>query len=126
MTKPNETSQTQHRSPKEASEIQLTFIFSPFSLREIMGLREREIRAPRADLAKIGREGFELIDEFFGRAPAARRAAARPTLPQPPRKVEQPPRKRKEKPAVAAAANCNQVAKARGGVVITTWRAFAK
>lgn len=90
-------------------------------------LREREIRAPRADLAKIGREGFELIDEYFGRAPAARRVAAkaRPILPQPPRKAEQPPRKRTEKPA-AAVKTSDQVAKTGGGIVITTWRAYAK
>lgn len=77
--------------------------------------------AARADLAKIGREGFELIDEYFGR-PAARRAAARPAIPQPPRPAEQPPRKKKE----PAPVNCNQVAKSRGGIVITTWRAYSK
>ncbi|KAG6575082.1 hypothetical protein SDJN03_25721, partial [Cucurbita argyrosperma subsp. sororia] len=78
--------------------------------------------APRADLAKIGREGFELIDEYFGRVPATRRpAVARPALPQAPCKAEQPPRKMREKLPVPV--NCNQVARARGGVVITTWRA---
>ncbi|KAG6575081.1 hypothetical protein SDJN03_25720, partial [Cucurbita argyrosperma subsp. sororia] len=81
--------------------------------------------ARRGDLAKIGREGFDLIDEYFGRAPATRRAAAvaaaRPALPQAPCKAEQPPRKKREKMPVAV--NCNQVAKARGGIVITTWRA---
>lgn len=81
---------------------------------------------PRPELAKIGREGFELIDEIFGRrAPAAGRRAARPALPQPPRKAEQPaPRRKKEKPE--AEATSDHVAKTRGGVVITTWRAFTK
>lgn len=91
-----------------------------------MGLREREISAPRADLAKIGREGFDLIDKFFRRAPAARRAATteRPALPKPPRKTEQPPWKKKEKQAVVVTSD--HVAKTRGGMVITTWRAYAK
>lgn len=91
-----------------------------------MGWREREIRNTRADLATIGREGFKLIDEFFGRAPAARRVAAteRPAQPQPSRKAEQPPWKKKEKPA--AAVTSDQLAKTRGGIVITTWRAKRK
>ncbi|KGN47422.1 hypothetical protein Csa_021740 [Cucumis sativus] len=92
-------------------------------------LREREIRGSRGDLAKIGREGFQIIDEYFGRASStgARRVAAktaRPALPQPPRKAEQPPRIRKEKPV--AAVTSDQVAKHGGGTVITTWRPYAK
>lgn len=90
-------------------------------------LKEREIRGSPGDLAKIGREGFELIDEYFRRASTRGRrvaATARPALPQPPRMVEQPPRIRKEKPA--AAMTSDEVAKHGGGIVITTWRAYAK
>uniref|UniRef100_A0A9I9DNP4 Uncharacterized protein n=1 Tax=Cucumis melo TaxID=3656 RepID=A0A9I9DNP4_CUCME len=92
-----------------------------------MGRREREIRDTDANLAMIGIEGFKLIDKFFGRASKGRRVAAteRPAQHQPPRKVDQPPLKTKEKQA-GAVVTSDQLAKTRGGIVITTWRSYAK
>ncbi|KGN47421.1 hypothetical protein Csa_021737 [Cucumis sativus] len=96
-----------------------------------MGRREREIIDTDANLARIGIEGFKLIDKFFGRASTTggRRVVAatemRPAQMQPPRKVaEQPPSKTKEKQG--AVVTSDHLAKTRGGIVITTWRSYAK